>query len=272
MLKTPNARELDLEGGKDRLFVVALARGFDVLRCFTPQTPELGTSEIARMTGIPQPTVWRLCYTLLQLGYLVSMPGRETMRPGIALLGLGQAVLAAHPISEIALPHMMTIAERYEGAVSLGARDANDIVFLQRCSGASIVLAGLRQGSRVPLLNSPAGWAYIAGLSPKAREELFNELQKTQPEIWASRSQDLLAALNNYDETGYVITHGIMHKRINGAAVPLISDDGQVVLGLSSGGIAEMFDDQTLIRVACDLRTLAKKLSPMLNFSVRHQS
>lgn len=49
---------------EDRQFVASLAKGLEVLRCFTPARPELGTSEIARLTGMPQPTVWRLCYTL----------------------------------------------------------------------------------------------------------------------------------------------------------------------------------------------------------------
>jgi hypothetical protein len=41
---------------KNGQFVAALAKGLEVLQCFSPSTPELGSSEIARMTGMPQPT------------------------------------------------------------------------------------------------------------------------------------------------------------------------------------------------------------------------
>jgi hypothetical protein len=95
---------------KDRQFVAALAKGLEVLQCFGPSTPELGASEIARMTGMPQPTVWRICYTLIQLGFLVVLPGRQTMRPGIPLLGLGHAVLAGLPRGDLELPDMLAIA------------------------------------------------------------------------------------------------------------------------------------------------------------------
>lgn len=47
---------------------------------------QLGTTEIAQMTRMPQPTVWRLCYTLQQLGYLVQSPDNpDKLRIGMAV-------------------------------------------------------------------------------------------------------------------------------------------------------------------------------------------
>ncbi len=58
----------------DRKFVVALARGLDVLRCFRARDGFLTNQEIAERTGLPKPTVTRLTYTLCQLGYLQQNP------------------------------------------------------------------------------------------------------------------------------------------------------------------------------------------------------
>src|ERR1043165_7830183 len=129
---------------KDPLFVGALARGMEVLSCFTVATPELGASQIARLTGMPQPTVWRFCHTLIKLGYLDLLPGGEAMRPGVKSPGIGRPVLGGQPIAQVALPHMQTIASRHEGAVSLGARDGLNMIYLQRCQGSSIILADLQ--------------------------------------------------------------------------------------------------------------------------------
>src|SRR5437879_13769359 len=54
----------------DRQFATTLARGLEVLRCFTPLEPLLGNKEISVRTGLPKPTVSRLTYTLNKLGYL----------------------------------------------------------------------------------------------------------------------------------------------------------------------------------------------------------
>jgi DNA-binding IclR family transcriptional regulator len=257
-----------LDDPKDRLFVTALARGMDVLRCFTPATPELGTSQIARMTGLPQPTVWRLCHTLIELGYLVSMPGRQTMRPGIPLLGLGQAVLWSQPIAEIALPHMQAIASRHEGAVSLGARDGLSMIYLQRCQGSAIILADLRIGSRVPIATSATGWAYIAGLDKTQRKTLLGELRAERRATWPALEARLRDALRGYEETGYIVnlgsSVGSLHAHINSVAVPIKSPDGATLLSLSAGGISQVFVPEKLAEVGLELKDLAAKLAPLL--------
>jgi DNA-binding IclR family transcriptional regulator len=255
---------------QDRQFVAALARGLDVLRCFTPAVPELGASEISRMTGMPQPTVWRLCHTLLELGFLVAVPGRQTMRPGIPLLGLGYAVLAGQPVGEIALPDMQAIASRYEGAVSLGARDGLDMIYLQRCQGSQIILADMRIGSRVPLGTSATGWAYIAGLNDKERGTVITDLRAAAGKQWAEIEPRLLAALRAYEKTGYVINKGSLHKRINSVGVPVQSPDGSVRLALSSGGISDIFQSEKLSQVGSDLKVLAAKLAPLLSYQSRN--
>ena len=72
-----------------------------VLRCFDALHTQLGTTEIAHMTKLPQPTVWRLCYTLQQLGYLVQAPDSDKfsykMRWLDALRAWVAQELAAHP-------------------------------------------------------------------------------------------------------------------------------------------------------------------------------
>jgi len=69
------------EAAKDRYFIVALSKGLQVLRCFNEDRRELSTAEIARLTGMPQPSVWRLCYTLLQEGFLVKSSQNDKLLP-----------------------------------------------------------------------------------------------------------------------------------------------------------------------------------------------
>jgi DNA-binding IclR family transcriptional regulator len=252
---------------KDRQYVTALARGLAILRCFTRKTPVLGSAEIARMTGLPQPTVWRLCYTLIREGYLVQDGRADKLRPGIPVLSLGYAAIAGTPIAELARTEMQAIALRHQGAVSLGMRDGINMVYLQRCQGSSIVLRDLDIGSRVPLATSVTGWAYMAGLSEAAREELFEELGKAEPSGWPDLLSKIRKALANFAGTGYVINKGSLHAQINAVGVPILSDDGTVLLALSSGGISQVFDDEKLREIGEELKQLAARLRPVLGVS-----
>jgi DNA-binding IclR family transcriptional regulator len=251
---------------KDRQFIAALAKGLEVLQCFSPSTPELGASEIARMTGMPQPTIWRICYTLIQLGFLVVLPGRQTMRPGIPLLGLGHAVLAGLPIGDLALPDMQSIASRYEGAVSLGARDGLSMIYLQRCQGSAIILADLRVGSRVPMATSATGWAYLAGLETAERSKLMAELSASLGRQWSTIEPKLTTALRQFEKQGYIVNKGSLHARINSVAAPVKSPDGSITLSISSGGISELFNSEKLAQIGSELKVLAAKLGPLLSY------
>jgi DNA-binding IclR family transcriptional regulator len=250
----------DSEKEKDRQFVTALSRGLQVLRCFTRAHPALRAAEIARMTGLPQPTVWRLCYTLIQEGYLVHVDGGEKLRPNFPVLSLGYAAIADVPLAELARPDMQEIASRYQGAVALGVRDGVHMIYLERCQGSSIVDRDLDVGSRVPLVSSVTGWGYIAGLRHDEQEAIIDELGKLREERWPILLPLLRQALKDYESTGYIVSKGVMHPQINAVAVPIFSEDGQVTMAMSSGGLSQIFDDAKLASLAAHLKSLAARL------------
>jgi DNA-binding IclR family transcriptional regulator len=250
---------------KDRQFVTALARGLDILRCFDAGRPSLGTSEIARLTGLPQPTVWRLCYTLLQGGYLVQVDRGEKLRPGVPILSLGYSAIASLTIAELAYDRMHAIAESYKGQVSLGIRDGASMIYVQRCQGADIVLRDMGVGSRVPLLVAATGWGYLAGLDEQRRKATLAELKKAEPEQYRQAGAKFEAALKDFPKNGYLVSKGVLHPQINAVAVPVVSGDGSKILGLSSGGISQLFDDKKLKLLAGEMKALAAELGPALS-------
>jgi DNA-binding IclR family transcriptional regulator len=253
------------EKEKDRQYVTALARGLDILRCFTRSRPELGTAEIARITGLPQPTVWRLCHTLVQEGYLSPSDRGDKLRPGIPVLSLGYAAIAGTPIAELARSDMQALALRHQGAVALGMRDGATMVYLQRCQGSSIVMRNLAVGSRVPLAFSVTGWAYMAAIGNEEREALFEELSKAEAQRWPEVLPRIRQALRDFADTGYVVNRGALHEQINAVAVPVVSEDGSVVLSLSAGGISQLFDEAKLVQVGMELKRFASRLIPALS-------
>ena len=73
----------------DRQFATTLARGLQLLRCFTPEEPVQGNRELSRRLQLPAATVSRLTYTLMALGYLAQDEHKGKYRLGSAVLSLG---------------------------------------------------------------------------------------------------------------------------------------------------------------------------------------
>jgi DNA-binding IclR family transcriptional regulator len=259
------ARKEESSRKPDRQFVTALGRGLDILQCFTPATPELGTSQLARMTGLPQPTVWRLCHTMTELGFLVQVPDQDRLRLGLPVLTLGYAVLASQRIGETAKPYMEAIAKRHQGAVSLGVRDGLNMLYLQRCQGSSIILADLSIGSRVPLAYSATGWAYLAAIPERERKQLIADIRAADRQKWAATEPSFESSLKEFKKTGYVTNIGSLHPQVNAVAVPVPSQDGSVLLTISSGGLSSVFTSKVLHEVGTELKSLAEKLGRTIN-------
>lgn len=251
---------------KDPLFVTALARGLEILRCFTPEREDLGSREIARLTGLPQPTVWRLCHTLLKLGYLVPGSSPTRLRVGSGVLLLGHAAITRTGLSAFALPLMRQVAEAHKISVTLAERNTTDMLILQRIEAPSILTLNLHVGTKLDLGNSSLGWAYLCAVEGVTREAALKQLKKRDPGGFPKIRDDLQRALGEFERGGMVFNMGCSHPDINAVGVPVISPDGKKVMALTSGGSKSSVTRERLRQeVGPALKELSLRLSPMVN-------
>jgi DNA-binding IclR family transcriptional regulator len=250
---------------KDRQFVTALARGLEILTCFTAATPELSGSEIAKRTGLAQPTVWRLCHTMLKMGMLVTVAG-DKLRPGLPALRLGHSAIAGLGLLDLARPHLQDIASRFGAACGLATRDKLNMVFVERREGQNQLLLNLRIGSTVPIATSAFGWAYLAGLPATARAQVIREIQRHDPDVWAKVKPAFNRALAEYRETGLILNAAVFHKAYNTLAVPIVLPDGSVPYCLNCGSAVSTLSEKALRKeVAPRLLELAGLLQDFLS-------
>lgn len=250
---------------KDPMFVTALARGLQILRCFNAEQKDLGTSEIARLTGLPQPTVWRLCKTLSQLGYLVPGQTPDRLRVGAAVLMLGHTAITHTGIAAAALPLMREVADRFGISVSLAERHGTDMVVVQRIEAPSILHLKMHVGSALELGDSSLGWAWLAVQSHATRAAVLQELQAHYGAQWPAIARKIEEAQGEYAEHGFVFNFAKSHRDVNAIGLPVISPHGNRTMALTCGG-AKSSLSTTRLRdsVAPAMLELAGKIAPLL--------
>lgn len=250
---------------EDRQFVTALARGLEVLRCFTERRPVLGTTEIAALTGLPQPTVWRLCHTLVECGYLAPVPKGDKLRIGSAVLSLGYAARASLDFLQIARPHMQDMADRYALAVALAEPHRTSMVYLERCQGESMLLMNLQVGSRISMHNSATGWSYLAALPEDRRQALLARMKPKAGADWPKYQEQIDRAVEQLATKGFVVNVGWQHSGVAAVGAPVISDDGQTIMTLNCGGPSSILTDDLINqKVGPELVAMARLLAPEL--------
>ena len=251
---------------EDRRQTTALARGLEILRCFTTTRTQLGSAEIARLTGLPQPTVWRLCQTLLQTGYLLPAPGNQRLQLGTTVLALGFAASAAFDILDVVRPRMQDLANRFNSAFSVAGRDALDMVYLQRCSAEAMMGRNLHRGSRIRIVKSTLGWAYLAAVQENVRNALLRGIKNDDAAQWPAIEKQLALVLRDYEKKGFVLRRGLSHRDVIAIAIPIVSSTGSKVLAINcSGHISDLSATVLENEVAPELKNLATAISGALS-------
>ena len=265
----PKVAQPELDEGNlpaERQQVTALARGLAILQCFTPTRTQMGSAEIARLTGLPQPTVWRLCQTLLHAGFLVPAPGGQRFQLGTTVLALGFAASAAFDVLELVRPRLQDLADHFNAAFSIAGRDGLDMVYLQRCVAEAVVGLNLQRGSRIPIVRCTLGWAYLTALEERARNGVLREIRRADPDNWTAVERQVTPALRDYERKGYVLRRALSHRDIIALAVPIVSNARAQVLAINcSAHTNEVTAKQLESEVAPQLTELAGAIGGALS-------
>ena len=228
-LSPPNA-QFSYEHEGDRQFATTLARGLEVLRCFSPLEALLGNKEISVRTGLPKPTVSRLTYTLTKLGYLRHNMRLGKYQLGSAVLSIGYPLLASMSARQVARPFMKDLAEHVSGAVSMGIRDRMNMVYVESCRSGNGIASLPDIGTSVPLAQSVIGRAYIASCTPPEREAVLNQMKVKEPEMHRRNRPQIDRALEDIRARGFCVSLGELHRELFGVGVPMRRTvDGEII-------------------------------------------
>lgn len=231
----------------DRSFVVALSRGLDVLRAFHPNDGLLGNQELAARTNLPKPTISRLTYTLTKLGYLTPVPRFEKYQLAPSAMALGYAALANLGIRHLSEPFREEVMRATGGAVAVGGRDRQSMIYFGQSRGSETVGVQLDVGSRVPIATSAMGRAYFWALGEDERAELLRDLREHYGNRWPKLRDGLERSGETVAKYGFAMSVGDWHDDIGAAGVALKLNDGTGPYAFNCGAPAFRFTEERLM-------------------------
>ena len=209
----------------DRQFATTLARGIDVLRCFSATEAELTNKEISTRTGLPKPTVSRLTYTLTRLGYLRHFPhagryGKYGL--GTAVLSIGYPLLANMDVRQVARRPMKDLADHAGGWVSIGLRERLNMVYIETARSPAVLTKSRADvGQTFPIAISAMGRAFLAGSSKSERVAVINEIRLKEPAMWEAYAPRIEKSLTDFAKLGFCAQYGDPNPLLHAVAVPM---------------------------------------------------
>ncbi len=253
-----------VEPEKDRKFVEALSRGLNVLRAFTQGSTILGNQEIARLTGLPKPTVSRMTYTLTRLEYLSYNKQLEKYQLSSGVLALGYAYVSNLKVRQLAKPYMDEFARQTNMSVGLTCRDRLYMIYVENCLPPKASLLRMDIGHKLPMATTSAGRAYYCSIAERGRKIIEDSMaEKYGPKSWPEKKEGLDRAMEEYKKHGFCLSLGEWDRNINSAGVPVHLQDG-TTMALTCAAPSYLVPAEKLRNsIACQLAVLASDIESL---------
>jgi IclR family pca regulon transcriptional regulator len=206
--------------GKGPDFVEALARGLDVLTCFSAARPRMTLAEVAAEAGLARPTARRLLLTLHELGYVRINGGTFTLTPQVMRLGI--AYVGSLGLWDIARPHMADLVAHTHESSSMAQLDGSDIVYVARVAVPKIITLQVSIGTRFPALQTSQGKVLLAALDTDALATALAEPSRSGlPPFLPRDPAEVAAELMAVRARGWALADEELAPGIRSVAVPV---------------------------------------------------
>lgn len=226
------------ENKTDQQYIAVLARGLELLRCFTLRDQYLSNKDLSQMTGLSKPTIARLTYTLCKLGYIQQLSNSNKFQLSASLLSFGTSMLSNIPIQSIAQRNMQELANYANVTVTMSTRDRLDMVCLNIVQNGGGATMRRQVGALSPIHLSSMGMAYLASVSNNESEFLLNAIHERNLTEWPVIKMALDTSRTEIKDKGFCIAINDQSKDVNSVAVPLIHERyGAMVFNCSGPSI-----------------------------------
>lgn len=245
-------------------YVQSFARGLEVIRSFSAQSPEQTLSEVATRSGLTRAGARRILLTLQTLGYVHSDGKLFRLTPRI--LDLGFAYLSSQPIWNVAEPVMEQLAEQVRESCSVAVLEGHDIVYVMRVHTHKIMSLNLGVGSRLPTYCTSMGRVLLAGLSDA--EVKLHLSQIDRPACTRHTVTDMAGLMKRVREVrtqGWCLVDQELEEGLISMAAPVTNRAGETVAALNISGQANRTSAKVMQQTMLPaLREAALRISQLL--------
>ncbi|MBX6396176.1 MAG: IclR family transcriptional regulator [Alicyclobacillaceae bacterium] len=238
-----------------------------VLKSFRLTSPELGITEIAKLTQLPKSTVYKLVATLCAEGFLEKNPVTGRYRPAVQLFEMSQMVLHRIQLTEEALPFMRALAQQSGETVLLSLYENGEVIWILKIEGTYALKVYSEVGRRNPVYAAASGKAMMAFMEQEELERLFSLpwrplTPKTNVDKAAIRKE-----LEDIRRVGYATQFEEIDEGIASIAAPIFDHLGRPVAAVVVAGAVTRLKGETLKTLGTLVKKTASEISRHLGYS-----
>ena len=203
-----------------------------ILSAFSSGARDLSLNELARRTGLPVSTTYRLALELVEWGALERAPGGG-FRIGLKLWEVGSLAPRSATLQEIVLPYMQDLYAATNENVHLAVLAGTEALYVERVTGHRSIPVKSRRAGRMPLHATGVGKVLLAyGGDALFESVVAVGLRRYTPYTIVAPGH-LREALEEIRRTGVAFANEEITIGTLSVAAPLPAKDGGALAALS---------------------------------------
>ena len=213
----------------------SIARAMALLESFQTKDRDLTAAELARRSGLPRSTAYRIAGELAVLGALEQTPDGH-FRLGEKVHDLGQLATSQRGLRESAASFLVDLANATHQTVHLGVLDNAEVVFLDVVRPGPTQPLMNRPEARMPATATGLGKAMMAFSSPDVVEQI---IARGLPKVTSNSITDemrLRSELTKIRRTGLAFDHQEHAMGTSCCAAPIFGSSNKVIGAVSVAG------------------------------------
>ena len=215
--------------------VSSLGRAIVLLSVFQARDRALTAAELARRSGLPRSTAYRMARDLMGLGALEQTPDGG-FRLGMKLFELGQLALYQRGLRESAASFLADLSNATRQTSHLAVLDGTDVVYLDIIRPSQAPHLRSRVGGRLPATVTAVGKAILAFSEPSVVDAtIANGLPRLTPHSITDEPR-LRAELSKIRRNGVAYDHQEQAIGTSCCAAPILGANHEVVGAISVSG------------------------------------
>jgi len=222
----------------------SIIKAITILNCFSYDKPRLRLKDISTMTGINQPTAYRLLNTLKECNLIEQHEINYSL--GRGFLKYEGIVLNSMEIRRICLPYIEELSNNLKINVNLAVLDDNEVIYVARAETPYCVYGYFHLGMRRPI-NCTALGKVLTCKSPEIVSEVFKRGVRRYTLNTITDEAKYLEEIEKVGLQGYGVDFEEWSNGINCIAVPICNSAGKIVAGISISGPTSIYSREKIL-------------------------
>jgi DNA-binding IclR family transcriptional regulator len=247
-------------------YLKVVAKTFRVIETLSHAKAGVPLSELARHVEQPKATVFRILFTLKQLGYVEQDPNSETYKLSHQRNWQLQNELR-ETLKSIARPHMERILARFEQTVCLGMLDQNQILYIEILEGLRSIRMAATVSAYAPVHSTSLGKSILAFLEAPEAEAILSRNPITKLTVKTITSVGVLKRhLRLVRKKGYAVDNEETERGARCVGAPIYNTQGRPFAAISVSGPISYIQGELVPEIAGTLKETCGKISRQMGY------